>query len=227
MAGGRTTPGVVRVGDTVRRPAGPHSAFVHAFLAALEQAGFAGAPRTLGVDAEGRDVLAFIPGDVPAELGAFPDAATSAAARLLRVLHDVTVRTSLRGAAEVVCHGDPGPCNAVFRGGLPVAFIDFDAAHPGARRDDVGYAAWLWLDLGNADLDPGLQGRRLAAFVQAYGALPSADAVPAVLDAQEMLAGRAGAPTHVRAWAASCRAWTVQHRATLEQGTDTHVHPGT
>jgi aminoglycoside phosphotransferase (APT) family kinase protein len=75
------------------------------------------------------------------------------------------------------------PCNAVFRGGVPVAFIDFDAAHPGARRDDVGYAAWLWLDLGNEDVLPELQGERLASFVRTYGALSLADAVPAVLDA--------------------------------------------
>ncbi|MFF1916255.1 hypothetical protein ACFVYE_32640 [Streptomyces sp. NPDC058239] len=32
LTGGRITKGVVRVGDTVRRPVGPHSPFVHRLL---------------------------------------------------------------------------------------------------------------------------------------------------------------------------------------------------
>jgi aminoglycoside phosphotransferase (APT) family kinase protein len=51
----------------------------------------------------------------------------------------------------------------VFVDGVPTAFIDFDAAHAGARVDDVGYAAWLWLDIGE-DIDAELQGRRLVEF---------------------------------------------------------------
>lgn len=217
LPGGRTTPGVARAGATVRRPAGAHSAFVGALLADLEQTGFAGAPRYLGTDADGRDILSYLDGEVPADLGRFPEPAVTAAARLLRALHDHTARSPLRGAAEVVCHGDPSPCNAVFRAAVPYAFIDFDAAHPGARREDVGYAAWLWLDLGNEELAPELQGGRLAAFVRAYGALPLTDAVPSVLDAQAELAARPGAPAAVRAWAVACRAWVVRHHAALVQ----------
>jgi hypothetical protein len=44
------TRGVVRVGDTVRRPATPASTYVAALLDLLEQRGFAGAPRYLGRD---------------------------------------------------------------------------------------------------------------------------------------------------------------------------------
>ena len=95
------------------------------------------------------------------------------AARILRSLHDVTARWDGRGRAEVVCHGDASPCNFVFQRGAPYALIDFDAAHPGTRAADVGYAAWLSLDIGNPELDPVVQGRRLAAFVGAYGALHS------------------------------------------------------
>jgi hypothetical protein len=47
MTGGNVSDGVVRVGDTVRKPAGPHTAAVEAFLSYLNAAGFAGAPRTL------------------------------------------------------------------------------------------------------------------------------------------------------------------------------------
>ncbi|MFC7641804.1 hypothetical protein ACFQX6_13060 [Streptosporangium lutulentum] len=64
LIGGEVTEGVVRVGDTVRRPAGFNAPLVHALLDRLEAAGFAGAPRFLGIDAAGREVLTFIPGEV-------------------------------------------------------------------------------------------------------------------------------------------------------------------
>jgi len=45
LSGGNATGGVVRKGQTVRRPAGPWTPAVHALLAHLHAAGFAGAPR--------------------------------------------------------------------------------------------------------------------------------------------------------------------------------------
>jgi hypothetical protein len=64
LVGGRSTAGVVRVGDTVRRPAGPWSGTVQRFLAHLKRNGFDGAPAPLGFDEQGREVLEFIRGDV-------------------------------------------------------------------------------------------------------------------------------------------------------------------
>jgi hypothetical protein len=43
LSGGNVSQGVVRVGDTVRRPAGPHTPAVHALLSHLHAVGFAGA----------------------------------------------------------------------------------------------------------------------------------------------------------------------------------------
>ena len=206
---------MVRVGETVRRAQSANAAFVHELLVYLERRGFAGAPRFLGIDDSGREVLSYVPGEVPPELGWFPDTVLAAAARLLRALHDATAESSLRGRAEVVCHGDASPCNTAFHEGIPSAFIDFDAAHPGTRREDIGYAAWLWLDLGNADLSPKLQATRLGGFMRAYGGGWHEDAVLAVLDAQEALAARPAAPEAVRIWAETCRAWTFSHQSTL------------
>src|SRR6266436_863387 len=52
---------VVRVGDTVRRPAGPPG--VRALLEWFEHVGFDGAPRFLGFDDRGREILSYVEGD--------------------------------------------------------------------------------------------------------------------------------------------------------------------
>lgn len=148
LSGGRSTRGVVRRGDTVRRPAGPASPYVAQLLGLLERRGFTGAPRHLGTDAHGRDILTYLPGEVPARFRRWSDPQVAAAGLLLARLHAATRGTPLAGRRALVCHGDAGPNNAVFRGTsgewLPVALIDFDRAAPGDALDDLGYAAWTW-----------------------------------------------------------------------------------
>src|SRR3979490_123534 len=62
LGGGNMSSGVVRVGAPVRRPAGPWTPAVHALLTHLHEAGFRGAPRPLGIDDRGREILTFVPG---------------------------------------------------------------------------------------------------------------------------------------------------------------------
>src|SRR3954453_12412815 len=147
LAGGRITEGVVRVGDTVRRPTGPHSVLVHDLLRLFEAKGLACVPRLLGVDGDGREVLTFLHGWVPPNLEwrRWRDEQVVAAARIVRELHDATAGSGLTVGAEGVCHGDLSPCNFVFVDGLPRYVIDFDAAYPGTRRQDLAYMAWMWL----------------------------------------------------------------------------------
>ena len=115
---------------------------------------------------------------------------------------------------EVICHNDLSPCNFVFRAGIPVAMIDFDTAAPGTRRMDVGYAAWGWLDLGNADIAAAEQRRRLRLFVTAYGEQLAVDTIKqAILDRQEVLAaeGESAGKDAMARWARDCRGWTLQN----------------
>lgn len=187
LTGGRLTTGVVRVGDTVRRPASGGSVMTRELLALLEARGFAGAPRYLGTDDAGRDVLEFLPGEVPSRIRPLTDEQVIAGARLLRGFHDATRGSVLAGDHEVVCHHDAGPNNAVFRDGLPVAFIDFDLARPGDPLEDLGYMGWLWcISSKESAPDVCAQARQLALVAESYGLDRGRKAhlVEAVLDRQ-------------------------------------------
>ena len=76
LAHGGVTPEVVRVGDTVRRTAGPHTPAVHALLRHLEAKGFRGAPRALGFDDRGREILSYVDGTPGSEVGWLPELRT-------------------------------------------------------------------------------------------------------------------------------------------------------
>jgi aminoglycoside phosphotransferase len=212
---GRVTAGVVRIGGTVRRPPNSNSAFVRLLLAHLHEQGFDAAPLSLGVDEEGREVFSFLEGEVPPDLDSgHSDARLAAAARLIRGYHAATAGSSLAGAEEVVCHGDLSPCNVVFRDGEPAALIDFDTAAPGARSRDLGYALFLWLNLGTDGPSPGEQARRIIVFCNAYGVESDRQMIDAILAAvgANIDRLRADGRTADVAWWLAQLAWLEQHR---------------
>ncbi|SEM26147.1 aminoglycoside phosphotransferase family protein [Nonomuraea pusilla] len=187
LTGGRITSGVVRVADTVRRPATDSSAFVAQLLAHLQQHQFPGAPRYLGRDEADRDVLSYLPGWVPAKFRHWSDTQIASAGVLLRSFHDATRDSGLTGEHPVVCHHDPGPNNTVFRAGLPVAFIDFDTAAPGDPLEDIGYMAWTWCVSSKTTAPPAAaQAAQVRVLVDAYGltAARRTAVVDAILDRQ-------------------------------------------
>jgi phosphotransferase family enzyme len=185
LTGGRITQGVVRIGNTVRRPTGAHTPFVDSLLRHLEESGFDGAPRVLGLDDLRREVLTFIEGYVPPDLGTWSDEQLVQAAELIRRFHDATTGAAIIGEEEVVCHNDLSPCNTVFVKGMPSAFIDFDEAAPGSRGQDLGYALWLFLDLGAEDVDISTQGRRIRMMGDAYGLDDGLDVMDAIARSQQ------------------------------------------
>jgi hypothetical protein len=97
LQGGRITDGVVRIGDTVRRPASTASPFVASVLDLLESRGFTGAPRYLGRDEAGRDTFSFVPGWVPPKFRPWTDAQVAAAGAMARAMHDATRGSDLAG----------------------------------------------------------------------------------------------------------------------------------
>ncbi|PJE95358.1 kinase [Streptomyces carminius] len=184
LTGGNVSAGVVRVGDTVRRPAGPWTPAVHALLAHLHRVGFRGAPRPLGVDERGREVLAFAPGTTvwPDRFHLLdPVGRLAHVARLIRDFHDAAAEFVPPPGArwrvlvpaegdEIIAHHDLAPWNLVHDGGDGWVFIDWDGAAPGSRLADLAYAAHAFVPLS---ADPARQradaAGRLRAFAGAYG----------------------------------------------------------
>jgi aminoglycoside phosphotransferase (APT) family kinase protein len=191
LSGGNVST-VVRAGNTVRRTMGPWNPAVHELLRHLESQGFSGAPRFLGIDERGREVLTFIDGEIgnyPLKVYMWSDEVLQGVARLLRRFHDATVAfVPSPGATwqfeypdavqhEVICHNDVAPYNVVYVDGRPAALIDFDTAGPGPRLWDVTHAAYRFVPLLHIDNDvmrqagltnPAMQARRLKLFCSAY-----------------------------------------------------------
>jgi Phosphotransferase enzyme family len=217
LKGGRITPGVVRIADTVRRPTNPNSGFVHELLLHLESVGFDASPRFLGIDERGRETLSYREGVVPDNLRPdYSDEVLRAAAVLIRRYHDAVAGCELAAGSEVVCHNDISPVNFVFEEGLPVALIDFDAAVPGSRLRDLAYGLFLWLDLGFDGLPLEEQPRRTRVFFEAYGlAEPPAGLVDELLEQQREKAGSIENQDAARWWGLQAD-WLERNRALYE-----------
>jgi Ser/Thr protein kinase RdoA (MazF antagonist) len=197
LAGGSVT-AVHRVGATVRRATGPWTPAVHALLEHLAERGFPAAPRVLGIDEQGREVLSYLEGAVATR--PWPEVLRTGdglvqVGRTLRAYHDAVAdfrpppgavwRTpGAPATGEVIRHGDLGPWNSVWRGGRLVGFIDWDFAEPGSRLQDVAQAAWYFVPLRPDEncrkvgfASPPNRAERLCVLCNAYGGFTSAEVV--------------------------------------------------
>jgi hypothetical protein len=211
---------VVRVGDTVRRP--PEPAGVVALLQWYESVGFDGAPRYLGVDEQGREVLSYVEGEPAFAPVPSSDDVVAGVGRLLRRAHDA--QSGFAPAPLVIGHCDLFWTNVIFRDGQPAALIDWELARPVTRTLEIALAATYWagVRIDEQLVEWGIplerRGERLRLLCDAYGLGASERA--ALLD--ELLEhrreridkglGRGSAPIGV------IRAnyhWTLDHRPEL------------
>ncbi|HEV2009859.1 MAG TPA: phosphotransferase [Candidatus Limnocylindria bacterium] len=237
----------VRVGDTVRRRAGPWTPAVHALLRHLESVGFE-APRVLGTDDQGREILRFISGEAHSgTIEPVPDRIVAddhllQAARLLHRYHDAVARfepppnarwrLTAPTAHELICHNDWSPWNGLFRDGRLALMLDWDLAGPGSRLWDVVNAAYCWVPLfaGERLFDLAERARRLGLFCDAYGVDDRAAVIPMMGLRILFIArfveeqARAGDPGFIKlvsmdvpAKMAHDAAYLDEHRTTLER----------
>lgn len=192
LSGGKLD-GAVRVGDTVRRKAGPWTATIHEFLNHVRDRGFRFAPRPIGIDELGREVLEYIPGETIGDAYPWPkwvwsESLLAQVGQATAALHAAAAdfQPSAPGrwrfvegtpaAGEVVCHCDLAPYNVVVGDGQLRAVIDWDLARPAKTRAEVAFVAWEWVPLWHPDSARGLGWdsppdieRRLRVLLDSYG----------------------------------------------------------
>jgi hypothetical protein len=203
LLGGDVNP-IVRVGETVRRP--PEPPGVRALLSWYEAVGFEGAPRFLGFDEQGREMLSYVEGEPAFAPVPSSDEVVATIGDLLRRAHDAQAGferpreprwdTHVAGTdhGEVVGHLDLFWTNVIFRDGLPYALIDWELAAPTTRVLDVALAATYWAgiradeQLADWHVPLDRRGERLRVLCDGYGLTSEQRAV--LLD--ELVAQREG-----------------------------------
>jgi len=166
LTGGNTTD-VVRLGDTVRRTTGTCTPAVHDLLHHLERVGFEGSPRVLGIDDHGREMLAYVEGEVGTRSPESPlpewfrsEDACWGIGRWIREFQRAQsgfapdpTKPWRRAAGEslepgqVIVHHDVSPYNTVRRPDGVLVALDWDFARPGNQLEDLAWAAWRWVPL--------------------------------------------------------------------------------
>lgn len=183
--------GASLVDGVVRRTAGAWTSSVHGLLAHLEAAGFEGAPRPVGIDADGREMVSFLPGLTVGNARPWPEwthseSALEDVARWLRRYHSAVadfVPPADAGWREgetwrpglIIAHNDAAPYNAVWNTDGLIGFVDWDMAGPVSVELDVAWVAFSWTPFhaphvvaaeGFTDLESRLP--RLELFLREY-----------------------------------------------------------
>jgi hypothetical protein len=163
LAGGKLNR-VVRIGDTVHRPAGPWTPMVHDLLRHLRARGFTLGPQPLGFDGAGREILSYVPGQTVGDSLPWPDwvweetllaSVGRATARYHQAVRDFRPAGVLPwrwgpaelGPDQIVCHHDLAPYNVVVSHGRLQGIIDWDLVGPGTIRSELAFVAWQWVPL--------------------------------------------------------------------------------
>jgi hypothetical protein len=169
LPGGNTT-GAVLIDGVIHKRASPWTPTVHALLRYLEEAGFPGAPRALGFDSSGREMLSYLPGETIGDRMPWPawvsaDSMLVQVGQWLRRLHDLTAdfrppadeRWFIGGVMRpglLVGHQDAAPYNAVVDRGRLVGFYDWDIAGPSSREWDLAFSMLPWVPLASPSPGP-------------------------------------------------------------------------
>jgi Ser/Thr protein kinase RdoA (MazF antagonist) len=161
-----------------------------------------GAPRVLGLDSRGREILTHLPGRiVDVDHDELSDAQLASLVRWARLLHERTASFEHPGpwrypaveSATIVAHNDLAPYNVCFEGDRVAGVFDWDLAAPSTPLMELGLLAWTCVPLFRP-VHPATAAHRLMLIAQTYGGFSARE----ILDA---------AGTRVRHSADVVRSW--------------------
>ena len=196
---------VERIGDTICRPVNRWTPAVHGLLKYLEDRGFQGVPRILGVDDE-FETLSWIegePGTRPWPEVLRTDSGLAQITGFLKSYHCMIKDYVPSETTEwcvpdlrwqpglIIRHGDLGPWNTIWSDDVLQGVIDWDFAEPGEKITDVAQIAWhlvplrgdvFWSKAGFEE-PPALR-KRLHVLCEAYGEFSPDGVIHALHDLQ-------------------------------------------
>lgn len=179
VEGGNATENVVRIGHSVRKPWAPTTPAVHELMRRVAAAGV-DVPTAHGRDEQGRQILEFVPGTPALDAPPLTLAELAKVGRRIRAIHDASagfvpsaptpwepLLPVPEGTPDLICHGDLTPWNLIL--GERWVFIDWDGAAPSTRLWDLAYSAQAFT-VNDVAEEPAAAARRLASFIDGYGA---------------------------------------------------------
>ncbi len=184
--------GAVRVGDTVHRLAGRWTPAVHTLLSYLADRGFTGAPRPLGFDEQGREVLTFLEGETvgrrkPRPAWVHTEDTLVQVAGWMREFHQIVAdfvpppdavwrEGGTWSPGLIIAHNDATTHNAAWHQGQLTGFFDWDFAGPATPQWDLALTGYTWVPLHTQSIvaaegftDFADRPRRLGRFLDTYG----------------------------------------------------------
>lgn len=179
-----------RNGKLVTHPAQPWTSTVHAYLRHLEAEGFQAAPRVVGFDDAGNEVLTWLDGEIHAR-SPWPDPQQSLhdVGAMLHRLHQLgrtfapppdahwmpwSLHTT--GPGTVISHGNIAPWHVVFHEDRPTGLIGWEYTGPVDPIEEVAVTAWYCAQLFDDDVaaeiglpDAATRAEWFRAFLDGYG----------------------------------------------------------
>lgn len=145
----------VKKRNRVYRVATEATPTIQRLLHHVRSKGLAWVPEPFGIEGD-REVLSFVPGEVPHDMPAWiwKESTLAEIARRIRQWHDATADFDTTGAvwnfaadgkADTICHNDFAPYNCVFNGEQFSGLIDFDLCASGSRLWDLAYTVYRFV----------------------------------------------------------------------------------